>query len=255
MKILISQFANIKPNSKTFNKYLTNACKKKDIDMIVIGEYVLNSFFKELNSDYTKLQKEFLAIESYLQSIAVKYKTTIIAPIIECKDNKIFKSIMAINDKTKNTYQAQKLMQMNHWNECSFFDNDLKQKDPLVLKINGFNVSVLFGFETHFDELWIKLKKKNIDIVIVPTASTFNSNARWSRLLQTRSFLNNCFVVRVNRVGRYMEDNIIWEFYGESFISLPDGNLGDTLGNKEGIMISEIKKAILDEAKENWGFR
>ena len=89
----------------------------------------------------------------------------------------------------------------------------------------------------------------------MPTASTFNSNARWARLLQTRSFLNNCFVVRVNRVGEYIEDNIIWKFYGDSFIALPDGDLGDTLGDKEGIMVSEIKKAILDEAKEDWGFR
>ena len=122
-------------------------------------------------------------------------------------------------------------------------------------KINGVKFGVVFGFEAHFDELWIKLKKKDVDIVIVPTASTFNSNARWARLLQTRSFLNNCFVVRVNRVGEYIEDNIIWKFYGDSFIALPDGDLGDTLGDKEGIMVSEIKKAILDEAKEDWGFR
>lgn len=255
MKILISQFEAIKPNSKTFNKYLSSACKKKDIDMIIIGEYVLNRFFKELKPNYSKLHKEFLSLESYLQSIAAKYKTTIVAPIIECSNDKIFKSIAIINDKKTNLYQSQKLMQMNHWNECDFFNNDLKLREPMVFKINGFNIGVLFGFEAHFDELWIKLKKKDVDIVIVPTASTFNSNARWARLLQTRSFLNNCFVVRVNRVGEYIEDNIIWKFYGDSFIALPDGDLGDTLGDKEGIMVSEIKKAILDEAKEDWGFR
>lgn len=255
MKILISQFANIKPNSKTFNKYLSNACKKKDIDMIVIGEYVLNQFFKELKPNYNNLNKEFLSIQSYLQTIAKKYKTTIIAPIIECTNNKIFKSVAIIDDEKIHLYQSQKLMQMNHWNESIFFNNDLKSKSPLVFKINEFNVSVLFGFEAHFDELWIKLKNKNVDVVIVPTASTFNSNARWARLLQTKSFLNNCFVVRVNRVGKYIEDNIIWNFYGDSFIALPDGNLGDMLGDKEGIMVSEIKQAILDEAKQNWGFR
>lgn len=255
MKILISQFENIKPNDKSFNKYLNNFCKKKDIDLIVLGEYVLNPFFKELKPNYNKLNKDFLALESYLKNIATKYKTTIIAPIYECKDNKIFKSIIVIDKKKTNFYQSQRLMQMEHWNEKSFFSNDLKAKEPLIFKINRLNISVLFGFETHFDELWIKLKKKNVDVVIVPTASTFGSNDRWIRLLQTRSFLNNCFVVRVNRVGNYIEDNIIWKFYGDSFIALPDGNLGDMLGNKEGVMVSEIKKTMIDEAKQNWGFR
>lgn len=255
MKILVSQFENIKPNSKSFNKYLSSACKKKDIDMIVLGEYVSSAFFKELKPNYNKLHKDFLALESYFQSLATKYKTTIVAPIIECKNNKIFKSIMIVSEKKTNFYHSQRLMQMEHWNECVFFNNDLKAREPFVFKINGLNISVLFGFETHFDELWIKLRKKNVDIVIVPTASTFNSNERWARLLQTRSFLNNCFVVRVNRVGEYIEDNIVWKFYGDSFIALPDGNLGDTLGDKEGIMVSEIKISMLDEAKRDWGFR
>ena len=255
MKILISQFESIKPNDKTFNKYLSNFCKKKDIDLIVLGEYVLNPFFKTIKKDYKKINKDFLALNAYLNNIATKYKTTIIAPIYECKNNKIFKSIAIIDEKKTNFYQSQRLMQMEHWNERDFFNNDLRAKEPFVFKVNGFNISVLFGFEMHFDELWIKLKKKNVDMVIVPTASTFNSNDRWIRLFQTRSFLNNCFVVRVNRVGDYVEDNIIWRFYGDSFITLPDGNLGDMLDDKEGVMLSEIKKIMIDEARQNWGFR
>lgn len=255
MKIIISQFANIKPNSKIFNKYLNNTFKKQSVDMVVIGEYVSNLFFKEYGQKKDKLEKEFVAQESYFKNLATTYKTTIVAPIIECKNNKIFKSIMIANPKKTHFYQSQKLMNMEHWNEKEFFDNDLKSKEPFVFKIGEFNVSVLFGFETHFDEFWIKLNKKNVDVVIVPTASTFNSTSRWLRLLQTRSFLNNCFVVRVNKVGKYIEDNIIWDFYGNSFISLPNGNIGDMLGEKEGILVSEIKKNILDEARSDWGFR
>ena len=105
MKILISQFENIKPNSKSFNKYLSSSCKKKDIDLIVFGEYVLNPFFKKLKPNYNQLQKDFLALQSYLKTIATKYKTTIVAPIYECKNNQIFKSIMVINEKKSNRFQ------------------------------------------------------------------------------------------------------------------------------------------------------
>ncbi|RAX55191.1 hypothetical protein CCY99_00395 [Helicobacter sp. 16-1353] len=255
MKIIISQFENIKPNSKIFSKYITNSIKKHKIDMVVIGEYVSNLFFKQYNSKKDSLKDEFKAQEAYFKHLATTNNTTIVVPIIECKNNKFFKSIMIANPKKTTFYQSQKLMNMEHWNERDFFDNDLKSKEPIVFKIAGFNVSVLFGFEAHFDEFWIKLKNKNVDVVIVPTASTFNSNARWARLLQTRSFLNNCFVVRVNKIGKYIENNVIWEFYGNSFIALPNGNIGDMLGDKEGILVSELKKNMLDDARNDWGFR
>ncbi|RDU65633.1 carbon-nitrogen hydrolase family protein [Helicobacter sp. MIT 14-3879] len=256
MKIIISQFASI--NNEIFSKYISKEFRKQKPSLIVLGEYVSNLFFKEYK-DKTKLQKTFLVQEKYFTQLAKKYLTTIIVPIIECKDKEIFKSIMITNKDQVYYYRTQKLMEMEHWNEANFFNNTKvslsKLKEPFIFNIDGLNISVLSGWESHFDEFWIKLKKKNIDIVIVPTANTFNSNARWARMLQTRSFLNNCFVVRVNRIGSYFENNIEWKFYGNSFISLPNGNLGDMLGDKEGILVSQIDKELIDEAKNIWKFK
>lgn len=254
MNIIIAQFAHIKPNDRSFNKYLNSSFKKQKIDIVVLGEYVGNMFFKEYKAKES-LKKHFSAQEKYFFTLAQKYKTTFVAPIIECRDEKVFKSIMIASPTNVVYYQSQALLGMQHWNERAFFANKEGFKEPFICKIGDFNVATLFGWEAHFDEFWVKLKKKKVDIVIVPTASAFHSNARWARLLQTRSFLNNCYVVRVNRVGDYMDNNTLWEFYGNSFVALPDGNLGDMLGDKEGILVSEIKQNIIDEAKENWGFR
>lgn len=257
IKIIMAQFANIKPNSKILNKYLNNAFKGQHIDLVIFGEYCANLFFKEydLKRDKIQIQKNFLLMQEYFKNLAIKFKTIIIVPLIEFRENKIFKSIMISQPSKTIFYQSKKLMEMEHWNERNFFDNDLSKKDFNVFKIGEFNVSVLFGFESHFDEFWIQMKKKNVDIVVVPTSSTFNSSSRWEHLIQSKSFVNNCFVIRVNRVGKYVENNINWEFYGNSFIALPDGNIGDMLGDKEGILISEIKKNTLNEALKNWGFR
>lgn len=256
MKVIISQFAKIEPNSRSFNKYINNECKKQKIDLIVLGEYTSSSFFKEYKQkDKSKIQKLFIEQTNYFTQLAKKYSTTIVAPIIEYKDNKVFKSIMIANSTKASFYKAQKLMSMEHWNEEAFFDNAKKAKEPFIFEVCGFKVSAIFGWESHFDEIWIKLNKKNVDIVIVPTANTFNSNLRWARLLQTRSFLNNCFVIRVNRTGEYIENNVSWQFYGNSFVALPDGNLGDMLGQKDGILVCDIKKSILNEAKNIWKFR
>lgn len=254
INVIISQFSHIEPNSKKFNKYLSNEFKKKKIELVVLGDYVSSLFFKEYKSK-ARLKKLFASQEQYFSLLAKKYNTTIIVPLIEVREEQIFKSIMIAQPKENHFYQAQKLMEMPHWNEREFFDNQLRAKEPFIFSINNINISVLFGWECHFDELWIKLKKKQVDLVIIPTANTFNSNARWLRLMQTRSFLNTCYIIRVNRVGSYIENNLEWKFYGSSFVALPDGSIGDMLNEKEGILVSQINKDMLEDLRKTWKFR
>lgn len=281
MNLIMAQFERVEP--KIFSALLGLECSKQKIDLVVVGEFVANRFFKEYHSKAI-LKREFEELCAYFGNLAKSLKTTIVVPIIECesaessgesnaksrelgafgsifkselKRDKFYKSIAIFDAKKVRFHRATRLMSFSHWNERAFFDNELRPrpKEPLVFSVGGFKVSAIFGWEAHFDEIMIALRKKGVDILCVPCANTFGSNARWQRLMQTRSFLNNCFVVRVNRVGGFVENGNIWDFYGESFIALPDGNLGDMLGEKEGILVSEIRKETLDEAKDSWRFR
>lgn len=254
MKVLIAQFSHISP--KVFERYLSDAFKKhkRQIDLVVLGDFVANKFFKEYSSK-TPLKREFSTQEKYFSTLAKKYSTTIITPLIEYKGDKFYKSILIADSNQNRFYQASHLMDFSHWNEMAFFDNSLKAKEPLIFSVANLKVSVIFGWEAHFDEVFIKLRKKGVDVLIIPTASTFSSNARWAKLLAMRSFLNSCFIVRANRVGSYVEGSIEWKFYGESFIAMPDGSLVDMLGDKEGILVSEISENALQEIKGVWKFR
>ena len=256
MNILLAQFETIKPNDKLFNKYLRNIIKEREVDIVAIGEGVCNLFFKEYGSNQVDLlRNNFIEQERYFSSLAHKYKVTFVVPLIECRDNKLYKVILIVGVNVKSVYEVQQLMHMEHWNEKKFYSNKQTLKIPFIFSHNDFNVSVLTGWEAHFDDFWIKIKKNNVDVVIIPTQSTFNSNDRWVRLLQMRSFLNTCFVIRVNRVGSYIENSIEWKFYGNSFIALPDGNIGDILGSREGVLVSEINKDFLNSELKKWGFR
>lgn len=274
MNVIMAQFERLEP--KIFSAILGLECSKQKIDLVVLGEFVANRFFKEYHSKAT-LKHEFGELCEYFGTLAKQLKITIIVPIIECefvesskareshtfgsilKRDKFYKSIAIFDEKKVRFHRATRLMNFPHWDEASFFDNELRSnarpKQPLIFSVGGFKVSAIFGWEAHFDEIMINLRKKGVDILCVPCANTFGSNARWQRLMQTRSFLNSCFVVRVNRVGGFMENGNIWDFYGESFIALPDGNLGDMLGKKEGILVSEICKKTLDEIKDSWKLR
>lgn len=256
MNVLLAQFENIKPNDRSFNKYLRNVIKKQKVDIVVIGEGVCNLFFKEYkNNQVELLDNNFIEQKKYFSILVDKYKVTFVVPLIECRDNKLYKVILIIGVNFKVVYDVQQLINMKHWNERSFYSNKQTFKMPFAFNQNGFNISVITGWEAHFDDFWVKIKKNNIDIVIIPTQSTFNSNDRWARLMQTRSFLNSCFVIRVNRVGSYMEDAIEWKFYGNSFIALPDGSIGDILDSKEGVLVSKIDKELLHIELDKWHFR
>ena len=96
--------------------------------------------------------------------------------------------------------------------------------------------------------------QENVDVVLLPTVSTFGSNFRWNEILKTRAFTNSVYILRVNRIGTYHDEDSLWKFYGETYLINPDGHIESSLSTKEDILIAKIDKRELKEAKSNWGF-
>ena len=257
MKIAALQLSTLK-TQKELESYF-QACVTQKAKVILLGEYLLNPFFKRLES----LQKARIQIhakeqQEMLLQLSCAYNLTIIAPIIESVGKKIYKSIMILNKGKALFYRAQKLMPYEHWNEAKYFDNvSLKTlKAPPIFSIGGFKFSTLFGYELHFDEFWLKLKSEKVDCVLLPSASTFDSSLRWRSLIKMRAFLNSCYILRANRIGQYEDKvaNCMWNFYGDSLLVNPNGEISDCLGDREELLIGEINKKELQEIRDCWQF-
>ncbi|NPA55732.1 MAG: carbon-nitrogen hydrolase family protein [Epsilonproteobacteria bacterium] len=218
--------------------------------LVVIGEYVLNLFFKELEKmPISFIKQQSLHQLNLFKKLASSYQMTIIAPIVLVKQNKIYKAFVRFSPKSTRFYYQQVFMPYSHWNEKKFFAT-ISTK-PLIFKVEDISVGLMAGFEAHFDEFWQYFQKKNVDLVVVPSVATFNSKQRWRHLLTTFAFLNNCYVLRANRVGAYQD----WRFYGDSFIADPDGEIVDYLGDKEELLIADVYKKVVKEASRGWKFR
>ena len=111
------------------------------------------------------------------------------------------------------------------------------------------------GFELHFDELFTKLNTKNIDCILLPSVSTFDSFDRWKSLITTRAFTNNCYILRANRIGEYQDKNSLWQFYGDSLLASPNGEILEHLGNREELMIVDMSHTEVVQARRLWGFK
>jgi len=230
---------------------------KKGVKVLLLGEYILNPFFKELQAlSVTMIKEQALHQTKILKELSSKYNMTIVAPLVIVKKKEVYKTIAKFSPHSTSYYQQQILINYGHWNEEKFFANEIKSiKAPLVFKVDGFKFGIMSGFELHFDEVFAKLSNKNIDCLLVPSVSTFDSFQRWKSLVTTRAFTQNYYILRANRIGEYTDKDYDWKFYGDSLLASPNGELLEHLGNKEELMIVDMNHADVVRSRRSWGFR
>ena len=242
-------------NTTRVEFYLKKA-KERGCRLLLFGEYIINPFFKEMkNFPKSMIKEQTISKINFLKKLSKEYDITLVVPIVELKGSKYYKKIIKISPKSTSYYTQQILINYPHWNEEEFFANPIKElNSPLTFTIDGFKIAVMYGFEIHFDSMWADIQRKRVDLVLVPTASTFESKKRWRELLTTRAFLNNCYIMRANRVGEYRDKEHRWSFYGDSMFISPDGDILMRLEDRESMLIEPISKAELADSRRGWGF-
>ncbi|WP_331775512.1 carbon-nitrogen hydrolase family protein [Sulfurospirillum sp. 1612] len=255
MKLAALQLSTL-PMSHAKLDYYFRICQQKEVSLVLICEYALNSFFKELETMPPLMIKEqSLHKIKVLKELSKKYNLNIVAPIVHLKGGKLLKSVARFSPLSVHYYQQQLLINYKHWNEAAFFDNDAGDISIPTFLVNKIRFGIINGFEAHFDVAWMDAMRKNVDVVLMPSSSTFDSALRWQEMIKTRAFLNSMFILRANRVGSYTDETTSWKFYGHSALVNPYGEVEVSLGHKEEILLCDINKSDVTEAKKLWGWK
>jgi predicted amidohydrolase len=230
---------------------------KNGVKLVLLGEYLFNSFFKELqNTPISMLKEQSEHHIRILRDLAANYGITFVAPLVVVRRGEPYKCIVKIAPTSVSYYYQQILINYAHWNEEKFFANEAAPLGPpMTFRIDGMKFAVMGGFELHFDPLWTEVMRKNVDCVLLPTISTFESRQRWRDIIRSRAFTNNCYVLRANRVGEYQEADYTWKFYGDSLLMNPQGELEMSLGDTEELMIVDLRHDEVLQARRDWGFK
>ncbi|MBL0686968.1 MAG: carbon-nitrogen hydrolase family protein [Sulfurospirillum sp.] len=255
MKIAALQLSTLPMSSSKLDYYL-RICKAKDVKLLLLNEYALNSFFKELEvTPNLMIQEQSKHKTSALKELSAKYDIYIIAPIVHVKGKYIYKSTAKFTPKSVVYYNQQFLINYKHWNEEKFFDNEIGEFNLPSFSIGGVKFGIINGFELHFDTVFSQVMKKKVDVLLCPSVSTFDSSERWIELLKMRAFTNSVYILRANRTGVYKDQNREWKFYGHSNLISPWGDEELTLGSHEEILIVEIFKDELHAARKSWSWK
>ena len=241
------------PFSDSRLDYYLKACKDSGASLVVLGEYVLNSFFTELRTmPKERVKEQSEAKRASLMEFAQKYKLEIIAPFVSVEKSGFKKLCLKISPTETKSYEQQILMPYAHWDEDGFFANETANLKLFCFTHERLKCALLMGFEAHFDAFWQLILRKKLDLVILPCANTFASAQRWRELLKTRAFLSSTAILRVNRIGQAKSGEEAWEFYGDTLFVDAFGQIKEALSDKEEMLIVEVSKA--SEAKKTWGF-
>lgn len=243
------------PMSEAKLDYYFRICKQKEVEVVLLSEYALNSFFKELETMPISMIKEQSNHKiEVLKKLCTQYNLHVIAPIVNVKGEQCFKSNAHFSPKTVHFFDQQFLIPYKHWNEEKFFANAVAKYTLPIFVQGGIRFGIVSGYELHFDCVWQEVMRKNVDVVLTSTSSTFDSSRRWEELLKMRAMLNNVYILRANRVGSYKNEET-WQFYGQSSLISPFGEVELTLGDKEEMIVASIDKEVLSEARKLWGWK
>jgi predicted amidohydrolase len=256
LKAAVLQLPSIGMSSTRLYRYVRQA-HKESVKLLLLGEYLLNPFFHELKTLSISMIKEQSDHQmKLLRELAKTHAMTIVASIIIVKKREPYKMIVKVSPSSVSYYEQQILLDYKHWDEKSFFANKIGPLlTPPVFKVDGVRCAIIAGFELHFDQFFTMLENKNVDLILVPSVSTFDSNQRWQELVKMRAFTHNSYILRANRIGEYSDNKHQWKFYGDSLFCNPDGMIEDSLGNTEELMIVEIDHKEVVYARKSWGFK
>ncbi|HHD72321.1 MAG TPA: carbon-nitrogen hydrolase family protein [Epsilonproteobacteria bacterium] len=249
------QLPTLGMNATRLEFYLKNAYER-GTRVMLLGEYVVNHFFKELIDMPSSMVREQSAKHiELIKGFAVKYDMVLIVPVVKIKRKEYYKAIAKVTARSVSYYQQQILLPYAHWNEKQFFSNPVKPlRAPMTFSVDGFRVMVMAGFELHFDLFWHYVTEKKVDIVLLPTASTFGSHNRWREIIKAKAFLHGCYILRANRLGEYRDEEVKWKFYGDSMLVNPEGEVEMMLEDRESMLVEPISKKAISDHRRIWGF-
>ncbi|WP_456431121.1 carbon-nitrogen hydrolase family protein [Nitratifractor sp.] len=236
--------------------YLQNATER-GAKLILMGEYVLNHFFRELvTMPRSMVKDQSLRHLKLLKRLAKEYDVTFVAPLVRVKKKRFYKTIVRVAPDEVEYYLQQILIPYEHWNEEEFFANPIEElREPMIFTLEGFRIAVMGGYELHFDPFWEMVERRKVDLVLLPSASTFGSHNRWREIIKTRAFLHGVYILRANRLGEYSDGEVKWRFYGDSMLVAPSGEVEMMLEDKESMLLEPIVKKEIKRHRKTWRFR
>ena len=131
-------------------------------------------------------------------------------------------------------------------------------------KTSKGNLGTLICWDQWFPEAARLTALKGAEIIFYPTAIGWHPKEKrkfgksqlesWLSIQRSHAIANGIYVAAVNRVGIEKQGNKKIEFWGNSVIFDPSGNIVKKASLKENILICEIDFKKVENSRQHWPF-
>jgi N-carbamoylputrescine amidase len=203
-----------------------------------------------------------------LAKIAKKFKVVLIAPLFERRAAGIYHNSAAIIDADGRMVGVYRKMHIpddpSYYEKFYFTPGDLGFQS---FETRVGRISTLICWDQWYPEAARLSALYGASILFYPTAIGWHPSEKkqngaaqrdaWQTVQRGHAIANGIYVATVNRIGleKPAKTAAGIEFWGSSFIADPQGvMLSEAPVDKEGILVSEVDLAHLEDVRRNWPF-
>ena len=258
---------NEKLNIKNSINKIKLAAKKK-AKIICLPELFLSPYFCQTeNHSKFKLAEKIPGKKTILYcELAKKLSVILIIPLFEKKTSGFYHNTsIIINEKGKIISKYRKMHipdDPGYYEKFYFSPGDLGFKS---VKTKYGKIGSLVCWDQWFPEAARLTALKGAEILFYPTAIGWHPKEKrkfgnsqleaWITMQRSHAIANGIFVAAINRTGLEKMKNKKIQFWGNSIIIDPNGNIiKQAKSNKEEIMICNIDFKKIETARQHWPF-
>ena len=258
---------NFKKNLISAIKSIKKAASKK-AKIICMPELFLSNYFcqTESHSNFKLAEKIPGKTTKIFCELAKELQIVLMISLFEKKTHGFYHNTsIVISEKGKILSKYRKMHipdDPGYYEKFYFTPGDLGFKS---VKTKFGKIGPLICWDQWFPEAARLTALKGAQIIFYPTAIGWHPKEKrefgktqlnsWVTMQKSHAIANGTYVVAVNRVGVEKKGNKKIDFWGNSMIINPSGEIIGKLGNKkEQILIREIDYKKIDTTREHWPF-
>ncbi len=258
---------NSQKNIQSIIRNIRKAASKK-AKIICVPELFLSNYFcqTENHSNFKLAEKIPGKTSKIFCDLAKELKIVLMISLFEKKTQGFYHNTsLVISEKGKILSKYRKMHipdDPGYYEKFYFTPGDLGFKS---VKTKFGNIGPLICWDQWFPEAARLTALKGAQIIFYPTAIGWHPKEKksfgksqlesWITMQKSHAIANGIYVVAVNRVGTEKKGGRKIQFWGNSMIINPSGQIiGKLSNNKEEILIREIDFKKIDKTREHWPF-
>ena len=269
IKIALIQMKMSSEKKKNINKAIKKVkeASKKKAKIVCLSELFFSNYFcqEEKHSNFNLAEKIPGKTTSIFSSLSRQLKIIIIVPIFEKKASGVYhNSCVVINEEGEIIGKYRKMHipdDPQYYEKFYFTPGDLGFKS---FKTNHGNLGTLICWDQWFPEAARITSLQGAEILFYPTAIGWHPKEKkkfgksqldsWISVQRSHAIANGVYVAAVNRVGVEKMGTKKLEFWGNTVVFDPSGNIVAKAKQGEKILICDIDFKKVENVRRHWPF-